>query len=68
MSRAQVEELRRASIQDLTKQLENAHQELFNLRFRLAKMQLKNHREVRQVKKNIARINTIIREKELGLS
>jgi len=31
-------------------------------------MQLKNHRELRHVKKNIAQINTIIREKELGLS
>ena len=68
MSQAKVDELRRLSVQELAKQLEEAHQELFNLRFRLATMQLKNHREVRHVKKDIARINTILREKELGLS
>ena len=61
-------DLRGLNMQELTKQLEEAHQELFNLRFRLSTMQLKNHRELRHVKKNIARINTIIREKELGLS
>jgi large subunit ribosomal protein L29 len=61
-------DLRGLNVQELAKQLEEAHQELFNLRFRLSTMQLKNHRELRQVKKNIARINTIIREKELGLS
>jgi large subunit ribosomal protein L29 len=62
------DDLRDLGIQELAKQLDEAHQELFNLRFRLSTMQLKNHRELRQVKKNIARINTIIREKELGLS
>jgi large subunit ribosomal protein L29 len=68
VSQAKAEELRRLGVPELTKQLEEAHQELFNLRFRLATMQLKNHREVRHVKKNIARINTILKEKELGLS
>ncbi|MDO8568959.1 MAG: 50S ribosomal protein L29 [Dehalococcoidales bacterium] len=53
--------------EELTKQLEQAHQELFNLRFRLSTRQLVNHRELRRVKKNIARLNTIKREKELGI-
>jgi large subunit ribosomal protein L29 len=63
-----VEEMRVLSLEELRKQLEEAHQELFNLRFRLATMQLRNHREVRQVKKKIARLNTLIRERELGIS
>jgi large subunit ribosomal protein L29 len=46
--------------------LEEAHQELFNLRFKLAARQLVNHRQLPAVRKRIARINTIIRERELG--
>lgn len=51
---------------ELIKKLEEAHQELFNLRFKLATRQLVNHRELPKVRKRIARINTIIRERELG--
>jgi len=51
---------------ELQKKLEEAHQELFNLRFKLATKQLVNHRELPKVRKKIARINTIIRERELG--
>ena len=65
---AKLDELRNLDIPALQKQLEDAHQELFNLRFRLNTKQLVNHREVRRVKHNIARINTLIREKELGMS
>ena len=39
---------------------------MFNLRFKLATRQLVNHRELPKVRKRIARINTIIRERELG--
>jgi len=62
-----VEEIRALSTEALKKQLEEAHQELFNLRFRLATKQLVNHREVSRVKKEIARLKTIIRERELGI-
>ena len=62
-----VEEFRALSPEEMAKQLEEAHQELFNLRFRLATRQLVNHREVRMVKKKIARFKTIIKEKELGI-
>ena len=51
---------------ELQKKLEEAHQELFNLRFKLATRQLINHREIPKVKLRIARLNTIIRERELG--
>jgi len=48
------------------KQLEEARHELFNLRFRLATRQLVNHRQLRQVRREIARLLTIMRERELA--
>ncbi len=60
------EEIRQLGNEELQKQLDEAHRELFNLRFRLATRQLVNHREIRKVKKNIARIMTIMRERELA--
>jgi large subunit ribosomal protein L29 len=60
------EDLRVMSDEELTKQVEEAHRELFNLRFRLATKQLANHREVRTVKKRIARLKTIMREREMS--
>ena len=62
-----VEEIRSLTSEELAKQLEAAHQELFNLRFRLATKQLVNHREIPRVKKRIARLETIARERELGI-
>ncbi|MFA5316382.1 MAG: 50S ribosomal protein L29 [Dehalococcoidales bacterium] len=61
-----LEEIRALNDLELKKQLEEAHQELFNLRFRLATKQLVNHRELPRVKREIARLNTIIRERELA--
>ena len=63
-----VKEIRALNSEELVKQLEEAHQELLNLRFRLATRQLVNHREIPRVKKSIARLKTIIREKELGIA
>ena len=62
-----VDEIRALSSQELQKQLEESHQELFNLRFRLATRQLVNHREILRVKRKIAQLKTIIRERELGI-
>ena len=62
-----VDQIRALSSQELQKQIEEAHQELFNLRLRLATRQLVNHREVPRVKRKIARLKTIMREKELGI-
>lgn len=62
-----LKELRDLSDSDLAKQLEEAHQEQFNLRFRVATKQLVNHRELRNVSKNIARLKTLLRERELGI-
>lgn len=62
-----IEEIRAFGDEELLKRLEEAHQELFNLRFRLATRQLVNHRELPKVKRRIARMNTIIKERELGI-
>ena len=62
-----VEEIRGLSSEELAKQEEAARRELFELRFKLATRQLVNHRQIREVKKTIARLSTIIREKELGI-
>lgn len=51
---------------ELSKQLEDAHQELFNLRFRHATRQLANYSELRKARRKIARIKTVMRERELG--
>ena len=62
-----VKEFRALNPNDLAKALEEAHQELFNLRFRLSTKQLTNHREAKMAKKRIALLKTIIRERELGI-
>lgn len=63
-----ISEIRALSLEELKKQLDESHRELFNLRFRAATRQLVNHREIPRVKRNIARLNTIIREKEGDLA
>jgi len=59
-------EIRALNNEELLTKLKEAHEELFNLRFRLATRQLGNHREIPRVKKRIARVETILRERELG--
>jgi large subunit ribosomal protein L29 len=62
-----LKEFRDLGTDELKKQLEESHQELFNLRFRVNTKQLVNHREVRRVRRKIARLNTLLTEKELGI-
>jgi len=64
----QVGELRNLDDAELTSKLREAKEELFNLRFQGATGQLENHGRLRAVRKDIARIYTILRERELGLS
>ncbi len=59
-------EIRALGDEELKKQLEAAHKKLFELRFSAATKQLKNHRELPMLKKDIARLKTIVRERELG--
>ena len=51
----------------LVDELKKAKEELFNLRFQTATGQLENHGRLRAVKRDIARIYTVIRERELGI-
>jgi len=51
----------------LIEELKRAKEELFNLRFQSATGQLENHGRLKAVKRDIARIYTIMRERELGI-
>ena len=53
--------------QRLVEELRKAKEELFNLRFQSATGQLESHGRLRAVKRDIARIYTVIRERELGI-
>ena len=52
---------------DIEGQLKEAKEELFNLRFQAATGQLESHGRLQMVKKDIARIYTVVRERELGI-
>ena len=52
---------------DLETRLREAKEELFNLRFQSATGQLENHGRLRTVKRDIARIYTVVRERDLGI-
>jgi large subunit ribosomal protein L29 len=56
--------MRELAPEDQQKELANAHQELFNLRFQFATRQLQNYRRIREVRRNIARLNGVIAEQE----
>jgi large subunit ribosomal protein L29 len=57
--------LRDLAHDELVEKLDEAKEELFNLRFQLATNQLDNSARIRAVKKEIARISTVIREQEI---
>ena len=60
-------ELRLEDQDTLVQKLKEAKEELFNLRFQAATGQLDNHGRLRLVRKDIARIYTLMRERELGI-
>ncbi|HEX7365212.1 MAG TPA: 50S ribosomal protein L29 [Dehalococcoidia bacterium] len=62
-----IDEVRALADAELLKRLGEARQELFNLQIRLSTRQLANHRELPRVRKRIARMETIIKERELGI-
>lgn len=61
-------ELRELTDIDLTDKLRESKEELFNLRFQVATGQLANNRRLRVVRQEIARVYTVLRERELGLA
>jgi large subunit ribosomal protein L29 len=64
---AKAHELDEMNNTDLEARLREAKEELFNLRFQAATGQLESHGRLRTVKKDIARIYTVVRERELGI-
>jgi large subunit ribosomal protein L29 len=61
-------ELRELTDDELIERLRESKEELFNLRFQMATGQLANNRRLRTVRNEIARVYTILRERELGLA
>ena len=61
------EELRQLGVEELAAKLRECKEELFNLRFQVATGQMESHGRLNAVRKEIARIYTIIRERELGI-
>ena len=65
MKARELKELRANNPQDLKVKLNDLKAELFNLRFQLATGQLENPMRIKEVKKSIAQIKTILREEEI---
>ncbi len=67
MATTSVEELRQLTGEELTGKVREMKEELFNLRFQAATGQLESHGRLNAVRKDIARVYTIMRERELGI-
>jgi len=61
-------DLRGLANDELVSKLREAKEELFNLRFQAATGQLESHGRLREVRKDIARLYTVMRERELGIT
>ncbi|HLR09165.1 MAG TPA: 50S ribosomal protein L29 [Bacillota bacterium] len=62
------EEIRDLTTAEIEQKIQSLKEELFNLRFQLATGQLENTARIREVRKSIARMKTIIRQRELGIN
>ena len=67
-SKKYLDDLRDKTIDELGMELVSAKKELFNLRFQNATNQLDNTARIHDVRKNIARIQTVITQKKLGIA
>lgn len=61
-------ELRNLTDEELEQKLDELKEELFNLRFQNATVQLDNPARIREVKRTIARVKTILNERKLGIN
>ncbi len=61
-----VKEIRELNDQELEQRLEDLKEELFNLRFQLATGQLENMMQIKDCRRNIARVKTVLRERTLS--
>ena len=62
----EIDDIRAMTDEELQEDLDATHRALMNLRFRIATLQLANVNEIRKSRKRIARIHTVIRERELA--
>ena len=62
----EIDDIRAMTDEELQEDLDATHRALMNLRFRIATLQLANVNEIRKTRKRIARIHTVIRERELA--
>jgi large subunit ribosomal protein L29 len=65
--RMKAKELAELTTAEIEQKLRSLKEELFNLRFQKATGQLENPARIRQVRKDIARVKTVLRERELGI-
>lgn len=68
MATTNTSDLRGLANDELVSKLREAKEELFNLRFQAATGQLESHGRLRAVRKDIARLYTVMRERELGIT
>jgi len=62
-----IKDVRLLSQEEMQKKLDDTHRHLLDLRFKAATKQIKNHREIPQARRDIARIKTAKRERELSI-
>jgi large subunit ribosomal protein L29 len=62
----QISELRNLDVKEIEAKLESTYQELFNLRFQWASGQLSDHNRLTVLRRDIARMKTVLRERELA--
>lgn len=61
-----INEIRKLSDEEITKEIESAKEELFNLRFNQATGNLEKPSRINELRKQVARMKTVLRERELG--
>jgi large subunit ribosomal protein L29 len=66
MAKLKVSEIKELGHEEIVSKLEETKEELFNLRFQNATGQLDNYKRIRELKRDVARIKTILREQEIA--
>ena len=65
MAKIKLSEIRELPVEDIEKQLAETKEELFNLRFQNATGQLDNYKRLGELRRDVARLKTVLREQEL---
>ena len=66
MAKLKVKDLRELGREEVERKLEETKEELFNLRFQNATGQLDNYKRIKDLKRDVARIKTLLREQEIA--